>query len=217
MAALKIMYPLRRRDEVTHDDLVTCWRDVHMPGVVAHIRPEHYTVTLFQDPGQRVAPEERYDGMAQLWFDDPERGRQMQGRSTPAVVANDGFADLVVSPAVRLDCTEHVIVDGAREEAGFKMVALVSARPGVDLDRLRHHWLDVHAPNVASNLVASGGLRYVVNIADQGRSDKPYAGAAELWYRDKAAWKAHAVSDDGFNGLARAVFLFAAEELIGIP
>jgi hypothetical protein len=217
MPGLKTLVPIRRRNEVSHDELVTFWRDVHMPGVVAHMRPDHYSVTLFDEAGDRVAPEERYDGMATLWFDDAARGRQMQGRTMPAEVAGDGFGDRIVFPMARLDSTEHVIVDGPREAAGFKFVALVRARPGVGPNELRRHWLDVHAPNVASDMVAAGGLRYVVSIADQGSRPAEYAGVAELWYRDKAAWKAHAVSDDGFNAMTRVVFLRSAQELIGIP
>lgn len=73
---------------------------------------------------------------------------------------------------------EHVIVPGpgaspatvAEREGAFKMTFLVSVGPGNDLGDVQRHWLELHAPNVASNFQASGGVRYVVNLA---ASDKP--------------------------------------------
>jgi hypothetical protein len=213
-APLKSMTVARRRPEVSHDQLVAAWRSPHAPGVVEHMKPDHYAITFF-DPRDGRAP---FDGMAALTYHDPGRAGTVTGRNTPEVVANDGWVDLVQLPMERLTVTENVIVAGPgsdpsiparadeRNEA-FKMTFLVSARPGVDPEAIQRHWLERHAPNVASAFVAAGGLRYVVNLVDLSRGNQAYVGVAELSYQDLAAAKAHHIADDGFNALTTGIAL----------
>jgi hypothetical protein len=205
-----------RRAEVTHEQLVAAWRSPHAPGVVAHMAPSRYAITFF-DPRDGRAP---FDGMAALTFEDADRARAVTGRNTPAAVAGDGWVDLVQSPLVRVNVTEHVIVAGAdgtaskaQREAAYKLTFLVSARDGVEPDRIQRHWLELHAPNVASGFVAAGGVRYVVNLVDQS-GDPPYVGVAELSYGDRAAARAHHIADDGFNALTTGIALPGQEFVV---
>ena len=212
MAPLKMLFPLRRRPGVSHERVVECWRTVHMPRVIAHLTPNQYAVTLFD---QRESTP--FDGMASVTYDDHQRARHEQGRRMPAEVAQDGFGDLV-EPANRLETTEHVVVDGPRPEGARKVTGLVTLNDGVDPAVARASWLGVHAPNVVTGFKAAGGLRYVVSFADQNRDEPPFLGVAELWYRDATASRNHlsGVAWDPFMDLISAQLL-PGMEIIGIP
>lgn len=218
-AGTKTLSPLRRREGVSHDELVAHWRDPHAPGVKAAMRPDRYSVTFF-DPRDGKAS---HDGMAALYFADAERAGSVTGANTPPEVASDGFVDRVEA-IQRVYVLENVIVAGPgggpasveEREGAYKLTFLVSAREEVDLDRVQRHWLELHAPNVASAFVASGGVRYVVNLADPARGPQAFAGVAELWYRDRVAAKGHHIDDDGFNAMTVGIAL-PGRELVVVP
>jgi hypothetical protein len=172
---LKMAFFVKRAADVGHDDLCRHWLEAHAPGVRDHMGAQHYSVTHFK---QR--PDTAYDGLAELWYADPAVGRAVH-KDPPPQVAGDGFVALT-GPFVRLDCTEHVILDGPRPEGGIKMVYPVALAEGVDHDEARAYWLDVHAPLVKASMEATDGAhRYVVSQQnDPARG--PYAGFAELWY-----------------------------------
>jgi len=218
---MKEQTPLRRASGVSHDQLVAHWRDVHAPGVRAHMRPDRYAITFFDPRGGR-AP---FDGMASLAYDDAAFGVAHTGRHTPAAVVADGFGERVEVPLARTRVVEHVIVAGPagpggpaatveEREAAFKMTFLVSANPGEDLASLHRHWLEVHAPNVASAFIPAGGVRYVVNLADPSVPRRAFAGIAEIWYRDQATAKAHRVDEDGFNDRSTRIALPGREWVV---
>lgn len=214
-AGIKFMSPLRRRDGVDHDRLIAHWRDPHAPGVREHMRPDRYAVTFF-DPRDGKAP---YDGMAALAYDD---AAVAQANSQSPAVAADGFVDLVQMPIDRVRVLENVLVAGPtggpatapEREAAYKMTFLVSARDGEDPAAVQRHWIDLHAPNVVSNFVASGGVRYVVNLADLSAGPQAFLGIAELWYRDRGAFKGHHIADDGFNGRTTGIALSGHEMVV---
>jgi hypothetical protein len=205
-APVKTYIIARRRSGVSHDELVGHWRSVHAPAVVERVRPDGYTLTVFDPRGGRTP----WDGMAELRFDHRERARAVTLAGAPVAATGDGWHDLVEQPTPRLEVTEHVPVAGpgadgaqattAEREAAFKLTFLISARDGVDRERVRRHWLDIHVPNFASQFVASGGIRYVVNLADEVFATD-LVGVAELSYRDRASAERHQPPDDGFKDL----------------
>jgi hypothetical protein len=194
----------RRRADVDHDDLVECWRSTHAANAVEHMRPDGYTLTFFDPRDGRTS----YDGMAELRYDDLERYRAHTGGNIPAAVAHDAWADMVQLPHTWMRATEHVVVAGAEgppatraeREAAFKLTFLIAARPGHDPEAVRRHWLEVHVPNFRERFVASGGVRYVVNLAERGTGEE-LVGLAELSYRDRACAEAHQPPDDGFTAM----------------
>ena len=216
--AVKTMSVIRRREGVSHEELVAHWIDPHAPGVRHHLQPDRYAVTFF-DPRDGRA---QYDGMAVLGYDDAEVAKTRASSDGAAEVARDGFLELVEHPITRLTVQENVIVagpDGDKEASieqrngAFKMTFLVSARDGIDPERIRTQWLDHHAPNVASNFVASGGLRYVVNLV-VNPTEGGIVGVPELWYRDREAALAHHIADDGFNALTTGISLPGREHVV---
>lgn len=182
---LKMAFFVKRGPEVSHEQLCDHWLNVHAPGVRRHMGADHYSVTHFK---QRAGT--AYDGLAELWYADGATGRAVH-KEQPPEVAGDGFVSLS-GPFVRLDCTEHVILDGPRTDGAIKMVYPVGFRPGVDHDDALAYWLDVHAPLVKASMAATtGGLRYVVNHQHDSHRG-PYAGYAELWFDSVDAIRAQA-------------------------
>ena len=210
---LKLVFLVKAQAGVSHEALRAYWLERHMPGVRDHMRPDRYAITFFE---QRTKPHATpYDGMAELWYEDYERGFHVHGTGIPKAVAEDGFTDLTDAHFLRLECEEHVIVDGTAD-GPLKLTFLVEPRPGVDRAALYRHWLGVHAPLVAAGLRKTDGAeRYVVSTVTLARRERPLAGIAELYYRDPAAAKAHAakLGDDGFGEHARTVAFMQGEEV----
>lgn len=212
MTPLKMLFPLRRLAGVSHDEIVDYWRRVHMPQVIEHMTPIEYSVTFFHQDAHTT-----FDGLASITYDDHDRGRREQGRQKPDGVALDGFRELVEPPR-RSETTEHIIVSGPRPPDAHKVTALVQLRDGDDAEVAWDAWIRVHAPNVAAGFEAAGGLRYVISLADQHRRERPFLGAAELWFGDRASADAHlsAMSPDAFTDLTTTELLHGVE-IIGVP
>lgn len=205
-------FPIRRRDGVSHDQVVGHWRDVHMPAVVAHMTPRSYAVTIFDQQGGTAS----YDGMASITYDDLAVARREQVTDMPAGVAGDGFGRLIRRSS-RLECTRHVIVDGPRPAGAHKVVGLVGIGDAVTTVEAWRCWLDEHAPHVARGFEANGGLRYVVSLADRNEDEAAFLGVAELWFESRAAARSHlaGVAPDRFGAITTATILHGTE-VIGI-
>ena len=208
---LKLMVLGRRRDDVSHDELVRHWQDDHMPAVIKHVQPDRYCVTFF-DEGP-------FDGMASLWFADAGRAKRWYSTADLVTELEDGFFELTDKRPVVLVCEEHLIVDGPRPENAIKVTGLVRRKPEADPDKFYSSWLQDHAPNVADTLRATpGGLCYVVSHATLNEQTPEYAGLAEVYYEDTAAAKAHMkrLGPDPFLKYAEPAGFFNGFEVVGI-
>ena len=107
----------------------------------------------------------------------------------------------------------QIALQAEERAAAFKLTFLLSPVDGVDPVDLRRHWLDIHVPNYASNFVASGGVRYVVNIAEQTHNTD-LVGLAEISYRGREAAESHVVPDDGFRSMIVLQALPGREQVI---
>jgi len=211
---LKLVVLGRRREDVSHDELVARWQDAHMPAVIKHVQPDRYRVTIF-DAGN----EPQYDGMAVLWFKDSERARRWYTTPDLATVLNDGFFEMTDQKPVVLVCEEHVIVDGPVPARAVKVTGLLRRKADVDADTFYKSWLDDHVPNVSDALESTaGGLRYVVSHATLGGSKPEYAGLAEVYYTDDDAARAHMgkLGPDNFLKYTERAEFLNGYELIGI-
>ncbi len=212
---LKLMVLGRRREDVTHDELVQHWQVAHMPAVIKHVQPDAYRVTFFDD-GKHVP----FDGMATLWFSDAERAKRWYTTADMVTELEDGFFELTDQRPVVLACEEHVIVDGAFPEGAVKVTGLVRRKVDAEPDTFYQSWLTDHAPNVAETLAATpGGLRYVVSHATLGGRVPEYAGLAEVYYQDKEAARAHMkrLGPDAFLNYAEPAGFLNGYEVVGIP
>jgi len=228
----KMMFLIRRRAGVSREELIAHWFANHMPGVIQRQalqasagRPAawRYIGTLF-DP----APQNVWDGVAQLWFDEPLPVPAEPHGTHPA----DSFQERA-EPYLPWATAEHVVLDGElpvtpltlnppfpTTRSGFlKLTALVTAKPGVDAEAMFRQWLEVHAPAAAAVIRRHGGFRYVVSLS-QDPANAPYAGMAEIYFENADAWRACAanLTPDGMDAFIEAsAFYTAGTEMVGIP
>ena len=211
---LKLMVLGRRRDDVSHDELVSHWQEAHMPAVIKHVQPDRYRVTFF-DEGKHVT----YDGMASLWFSDAERAKRWYTTADMVTELEDGFFEMTDKRPVVLVCEEHIVVDGAQPDGAVKVTGLVRCKADADPKEFYQSWMDDHAPNVAGSLSATpGGIRYVVSHATLGGRAPEYAGLAEVYYEDLEAAQAHmrSLRPDRFLEFAEPAGFLNGYEVVGI-
>ncbi|HAL46228.1 MAG: hypothetical protein FI707_07420 [SAR202 cluster bacterium] len=232
----KMMYLIRRKPATSREQLVAHWYANHMPKVIQGARNQaaqgnphalRYIVTLYDadESGEHV-----WDGVAQLLWDEPPPRSATPHGTTPT----DSFQQ-AAEPYVPWATTEYVVMEGSNDlkvepltldapfpctRSGFyKVTFLVKAKEGSDFDKFFAHWLDVHAANVKSVVEQVGGFRYVVNHSIDPATE-PYAGMAEIYFRDEAGWAGYRelIKPDGMGEwVAESLILGGRTEMIGIP
>jgi len=232
----KMNFLIARRPGVSREELIVNWFATHMPAAAARQRqiaerngsaPPRYVATLYD----RVpSGEQVWDGVAQMWA-----AEAFPRAATPyGTEPTDTFQQKAM-PYVGWPTTEYVVVDGelpvvpnsfgdpfpATRSGFLKVTTLLSLRTGADLDALREHWLDVHAPNVAGVLGEVGGFRYAISMSTEPDVD-PYVGMAELYFPDKGALRDYLdrYESDGIEqyfDTDAQLFFHSSTEMIGIP
>ena len=230
----KMIYLIRRRSDVSREELLVHWFGNHMSAVIEgqHARAaqgkwhaNRYIVTLFDANAEGEHP---WDGMAQLWF-----GKPLPKPETPqGTVPGDTFQEKA-EPYVPWATREYVVMDGAlpvepntldapfpcTRSGFFKVTFLVKAGADTDFDAFFAHWLDVHVPNVRSTMEQVGGFRYVVSHSLDPNAE-PCAGMAELYFPSADGWRGYRehIRPDGMERWVEdATVLRAGTQMIGIP
>jgi hypothetical protein len=215
---LKLVVLVRRREGLSHDELVAHWQNAHMPAVIKHVQPDQYRVTFF-DAADDASDAKQYDGMAVLWFKDAEKAKRWYTTADLATELGDGFFEMTDQKPAVLVCEEYVVVDGPRPADAVKVTGLLRRKAEVDADTFYKSWLEDHAPNVSGTLKSTpGGLRYVVSHATLGGSKPEYAGLAEVYYTDNAAASAHMrqLGRDNFLKYTKPAEFLSGTEVVGI-
>ncbi len=237
----KMMYLIRRAEGTSRDELVLHWYGNHMRGVLQSQRiakaagkphARRYHVTLFADQQGQQGTRQLYDGMAQLWYDEPLAKPPANREWSP----RDTFQQKV-EPYVVWGTREHVVIDGSEHlpiepltlndpfptsRSGFyKVTYLVKARAGVDWSEFYQAWLEDHAPNVRNVMREVGGFRYVVSHSIDPESE-PFAGMAELYFPDPSGWIRYGktITPDRFGPMVErddTVWFGSDTQMIGIP
>jgi EthD domain-containing protein len=176
---LKVIATVVRRANISHEELVKVWEEVHAPHVKKIAQPERYRVTFF-DP-QQAADDPGLDGMAELWFRDKRHLDTTLGREAPPEILADRFNEYAdLSKGTWLSVTEHVNVDGPTTRETTKLVYFVKRREGVERSALDRYWLDTHVPNVTAALRRTpSARRYTVDLVDPAR-ERVYDGIAQI-------------------------------------
>jgi uncharacterized protein (TIGR02118 family) len=121
---VKLIFCLRRRDDISEEEFHRYWRDEHGPLVTRHadalgIRRYIQVHTVVGPVNAMLAASrggpEAYDGVAELWFDDAEAlarsAGSEKGLAAAAELARDErrFIDHSRSPLFVAD--EHAVID----------------------------------------------------------------------------------------------------------
>ena len=233
-----MIFLIKRREGVSRDELIVHWFKNHMPAVIdsqvrAHGRgrdgASKYIAQLFTRSNK---DQMSWDGLAQLWFKEPQKPAPI----SPDFRPSDTFQEKA-APYFSWATREYVVMDGSdglsteplmlneaypMTRSGFHRVNyLVPAKDGTDFEELYAHWLGVHVPNVKSCMEQSGGFRYVVSHSIFP-SAAPYAGMAELYFPDNESWKTYRslIKADGMEKYvdsARMDIMYGDTEMVGIP
>lgn len=234
----KMIFLIKRREGSSRDELIMHWFKNHMPAVIdSQVRSagrgrdsaSRYIAQLFTSSNRDQLS---WDGLAQLWFKEPQKPAPI----SPDFRPSDTFQEKA-APYFSWALREYVVMDGSdllstepltlneaypMTRSGYHRVNyLVPAQEGVDYDRFYAHWLDVHVPNIRSWMEASGGFRYVVNhsiFPEQA----PYAGMAELYFPDESAWRnckslMRADGMENFVDGTKMDIMYGDTEMVGIP
>jgi uncharacterized protein (TIGR02118 family) len=163
---------LKRRPEFSRPEFFDWWLGQHrelaekIPGI------RRYTISL-------AAGDEdgRYDGLAELWYDDMPTLRAAYASPEAKAAAED--SDSHVAQRIWLYPSEYVIVDNP-DPPLFKFAAGLKRRPDMSRNEFGHWWLERHTGYVRK---FPGLRKYRVSIVGCG-PETEVDGLAEAWFDD---------------------------------
>ena len=206
---LKVVIGIRKKDGVNQAELFDIWEHRHAPALKAAAKPQHYTITFFEERPGRTPP--AFDGVEELTFPDRDSYERAMGKDAPPLAGDEGFAAMAdPERSFRLLASEIVPVDDApvtRESE--KVMLFVKRLDDVAPEKFFGDWRSYHSENVAAGFRGGDGAqRYAVILADQGERGA-FDGFPIFWWRDTAARTAPRdpnrppgpASNDGFDEL----------------
>lgn len=219
---LKAVSVLKRRPDLSVEAFQEYWRHRHA-GIVSRLPGlRRYVQSHTLASGYRKH-EPAADGIAELWFDDLDAMRRLQGSAELADVQADEREFLAENGQVQVLTTEHLIKDGPMPAGGVKNVEFVRRRADMPVADFQRYWREVHGPLGASIKTV---LRYVQCHARPGayaRAEPPaFDGFALTWFDNTDAMRASASSpeyaatradEDNFLAVPLA-FIIAREHVI---
>jgi uncharacterized protein (TIGR02118 family) len=189
---LKLFEPWTRRLDMTHDQAVRHWLDIHVPLVKAALGDLtlRYVANIglpWSVDGGAAPQAPPYDGIAEHWLDveEPQEVVELLRRNAPALAPDSA---LFIGCARPMVMRQVVQLDSGRAHRGVKTMFLLTRRPEMTREQSDAYWLERHAPLVRETL-GDVLVRYATNLAlpagfgawapDEAA---PYDGIAELWF-----------------------------------
>ncbi len=231
-ADVKMIFPVRRKPNTTHEEFLVFWFAHHMPVTIAAMGDvgRGYIGTPFHAAQDGT---HGWDGMAQMFLAKPlatpaqgfgakpvdsfqEHAQPYFGWATKEYVFLQGDEFLPVHP-LTLNAPFPTTRSGF-----FKVTRFVEAKNNAaEGDQLHGYWRQEHAVQVVEAMRAVGGFRYVVGLS-QELQNVPYAGMEELYFPDVSAWQQYLeimqANDMSKWMLEEAVQTFYADtEFVAIP
>ena len=233
----KMIFLIKRRPDSSREELIMHWYKNHMPAVISSQKrarergggAHKYIAQLFDTSNKATMA---WDGMAQLWFDEPQPPMKQLAGTTPSDTFQENAA-----PYFSWATKEYVVIDGSEKlstapltlndpypstrSGFFRVNYLVPAQQGVDFEKFYEHWLRVHVPNVQEWMTAANGFRYIVSHSIYPQ-EAPYAGMAELYFKNAEDWAKYQsfVRADGMENFvdgAHMDIMYGSTEMVGIP
>ena len=193
---VKLIVYFKRREEMEVEPFQEYWRTRHaevvrgLPGLRRYVQSH----TLLS--GYRKG-EPAYDGIAEVWFDDVDAIRALDGTAALEAVQADEAKFIDRSTMKTLLTGEHVVKDGGDLPDGcVKNVEFVRRRPDLEVDAFQRYWREVHGP-LASEIPVI--LRYVQSHCRPGGyaggRRPPCDGVAITWFESTDAMRESAKTD----------------------
>lgn len=184
----KVIELLKRTPGSSVEDFHQRWLELHgpvraaLPGLRRYV--QSHTLLKGYARGELL-----FDGIHEMWFDDKDAFEATRASAAWRAAEKDAalFADS--SRTVLMTADVHIIKDGAVPENAVKNIEFVNRRPGMELDRFRAYWVDVHGPLAAT---IPPLRRYEQNhlTRDSYDAGEPaYDGLAITWFESTDAMK----------------------------
>ncbi len=209
---IRLIYPIRRLPNLSLAEFHAYWHDIHGPLVVknagALAANRYIQVHTIDNPDLAAAREARgmtepYDGVAELWWDNPEAvaeaGGTPEGQEAGLELLEDEkkFIDFSRSSLwfamelPQVNSTPENIIAAERSTI-VKFYYVLHRLPNLSREDCQLYWRMNHGPLIRSWAPAMGILRYIqVHTLDDAIADQPrknrgkmediYDGHAELW------------------------------------
>ena len=220
---IKAITYLKRRPGMPVAEFQTHWRTRH-PAVVKKLPGLRRYVQSHTRLGAYEKGEPVYDGIAEVWFDDTQALRAIQGTPEMAAVHADeaNFIDRATMGLIITD--DYLIIDGATKPGMAKGIGFVKRKPGMPVEDFQRHWREVHGP---MGINVPGVRRYEQSHTrlaayKNGREPK-WDGIAITWFDDSRAlrtamqspeFKKVQTDDANFIAPGPVPFIITAEHLI---
>ena len=208
---IKLIGTARRSPDLSMQEFMRYWRDVHAPISASVPGLRAYVVT--EVVGQ-LAGDLEVDAFVEQWFDDVDSYR-VAAASDEAAAAWDDVANYARTDGNFWVAREHVLRGRAYSDPGLlrggtggepgrvKMVGAAKRRDDFSVDAFFDYWRDVHAPIGGA---APGMEGYVISQLDEVvAGDLEIDAFIELWWP----------SEDSFQGAGSSPEMAVAWEDVG--
>ena len=192
---VKLVVCFKRRADMEVEPFQEYWRTRHaevargLPGIRRYV--QSHTLLAGYRKGEPV-----YDGIAEIWFDDTDAIRALDGTAALRAARDDAARFVDRSTMRTLVTDEHLVKDGALPDGYVKNVEFVHRRPDLGVEEFQRYWRDVHGP-LASEIPVV--LRYVQSHCRRGGyadgRQPPCDGIASMWFASTAAMRESARTD----------------------
>ena len=186
---VKLVVCFKRRADMEVEPFQEYWRTRHaevargLPGIRRYV--QSHTLLAGYRKGEPV-----YDGIAEIWFDDTDAIRALDGTAALRAAREDAARFVDRSTMRTLVTDEHLVKDGALPDGYVKNIEFVHRRPDLGVEEFQRCWRDVHGP-LASEIPVV--LRYVQSHCRRGGyaegREPPCDGIASMWFASTAAMR----------------------------
>ena len=161
---VKLVVYFKRRAQMEVESFQEYWRTRHAEVVCGLPGLQRYVQSHTLLAGYRKG-EPAWDGIAEVWFDDTDAIRALDGTDALRAVQEDEAKFIDRSTMRTLVTDEHLIKDGALPDGCVKNIEFVHRRPDLPVDEFQRYWREVHGP-LASEIPVI--LRYVQSHCRRG-------------------------------------------------
>ena len=192
---VKLVVYFKRRAGMEVEPFQEYWRTRHaevvsgLPGIRRYVQ-SHTLLAGYR----KGAP--AFDGVAEVWFDDVDAIRALDGTDALRAVQEDEARFIDRSTMRTLVTDEHLIKDGDPPDGGVKNIEFVHRRPDLGVEGFQRYWRGVHGP-LASGIPVI--VRYVQSHCRRGGyangRQPPCDGVALTWFASTEAMRESARTD----------------------
>ena len=155
---VKLVVYFKRRADMEVGPFQEYWRTRHaevvsgLPGIRRYV--QSHTLLAGYRKGEPV-----YDGIAEVWFDDTNAIRALDGTAALRAVQEDEARFIDRSTMKTLVTDEHLVKDGELPDGCVKNIEFVHRRPDLDVEEFQRYWREVHGPSRARSRWSSATCR----------------------------------------------------------